>query len=197
MSAAACVLAQKPTTDSAPVPSRKGTGKLWNHLQNSASRAQYLEASDMEPAGTCSSMNTVSLNWRNEGPRQDCVFVVTNPDRVGFQGMDVVHVLCFFSFSLQGPLYPCAIICWFNSVGDAPNDNTGMWVVKPSVTAGRQPKFTVIHTNSNFHAAHLIPVFTSAPQPPPQGTHPHHSYNHFHLFYVNKFANHHAFATAF
>ena len=47
-------------TDSVPVPSQKGMGKLQNHLQNSASRTQYLEASDTEPAGTCSSMNTVS-----------------------------------------------------------------------------------------------------------------------------------------
>ena len=47
-------------TDSVPVPSRKGMGKLQNHLQNGASRTWYLEASDMEPAGTCSSMNTVT-----------------------------------------------------------------------------------------------------------------------------------------
>ena len=46
-------------TDSVPVPSQKGAGKLWNHLQNGASRTRYLEASDTEPAGTCSSMNTV------------------------------------------------------------------------------------------------------------------------------------------
>ena len=47
-------------TDSVPVLSQKGTGKLWNHLWNGASRTRYLEASDMEPAGTCSSMNTVT-----------------------------------------------------------------------------------------------------------------------------------------
>ena len=47
-------------TDSVPVPSQKGMGKLQNHLWNCASRTQYLEASDMEPAGTCSSMNTVN-----------------------------------------------------------------------------------------------------------------------------------------
>ena len=47
-------------TDSVPVPSRKGAGNLQNHLRNGASRTWYLEASDMDPAGTCSSMNTVS-----------------------------------------------------------------------------------------------------------------------------------------
>ena len=48
-------------TDSVPVPSRNGVGKLQNHLQNGASRTWYLEASDMEPARTCSSMNTVRV----------------------------------------------------------------------------------------------------------------------------------------
>ena len=72
-----------------------------------------------------------------------------------------------------------------------------MWVVKPSVTTVRQPKFAVIHINSIFHAAHLIPMFAEAPQLPPQGIHPHHSYDYFHLFYVNEFTDHHAFASVF
>ena len=46
-------------TNSVPVLSQKRAGNLRNHLQNCASRTQYLEPSDMEPAGTCSSMNTV------------------------------------------------------------------------------------------------------------------------------------------
>ena len=49
-------------TDSVPVLSWKGMGKLQNHLRNCASRTQYLEVSDMEPAGTCSSMNTVNFH---------------------------------------------------------------------------------------------------------------------------------------
>ena len=48
-------------TDSVPVPSRSGVGKLWNHLWNGASRTWYLEASNTEPARTCSSMNAVSV----------------------------------------------------------------------------------------------------------------------------------------
>ncbi|KAH9963681.1 hypothetical protein BJV74DRAFT_786692, partial [Russula compacta] len=74
---------------------------------------------------------------------------------------------------------------------------TGMWVVKPSMTTARQPKFAIIHINSIFRAAHLIPVFVAAPQLPPQEIHPHCSYDYFHLFYINKFADHHAFATVF
>ena len=53
-------------TDSVPVPSRKGVGKLRNHLRNGAARTWYLEASDTELARTCSSMNTVSYHWARE-----------------------------------------------------------------------------------------------------------------------------------
>ncbi|KAI0002867.1 hypothetical protein BJV74DRAFT_876312 [Russula compacta] len=118
--------------------------------------------------------------WQeNEGPCQDCGFVVTNPDSLGFWGMDVAHMLCFFFFLVLWTLVPF------------------MWVVKPSTTAARQPKLAVIHINSIFCATHLIPVFTAAPQLPPQGVHPHCSYDYFHLFYVNKFADHHAFTMVF
>ena len=55
-------------TDSVPVLSQKSMGKLWNHLQNSAFRTRYLEASNTEPARTCSSMNTVKnlVHLKNE-----------------------------------------------------------------------------------------------------------------------------------
>ncbi|KAN0094739.1 hypothetical protein V8E55_003026 [Tylopilus felleus] len=136
-------------------------------------------------------------NWRNEGPRHDCVFVITDPELPGFRGMDVARILCFFSFAFQGTLYPCAVVRWFDRVGDAPNDNTGMWVIKPSITAARQPKFAVIHTDTIFRAVHLIPVYAAAPPIPPEGIPPNQSYDHFRLFYVNKFADHHSFVTAF
>lgn len=84
--------------------------------------------------------------------------------------MDVAPVLAFFSFSFQGQLYSCAVVCWFDHDGDAPDDDTGMLVVKPSVTMVRQPRIAVIHTDAIFHAAHIISVFAkAAPIPPTQG----------------------------
>ncbi|KAG1720676.1 hypothetical protein EDB19DRAFT_1917810 [Suillus lakei] len=47
--------------------------------------------------------------WRNEHPRYDCVFVNTNPD---LDGMRVVR--------------------WFDTVGDSPNEDNGMWMVRPA-----------------------------------------------------------------
>lgn len=34
--------------------------------------------------------------WRNEGPRSDCIFVVTDLQAEGMRGLDVARVLCFF-----------------------------------------------------------------------------------------------------
>ena len=136
-------------------------------------------------------------NWRNEGPRRDCAFVVTNPEFPGFRGMDVTRALSFFSFSFLDQLYPCAVVHWFDHVSDVPDEAIGMWVVKPSVTAARQPKIAVIHVESIFRSVHLIPVYTVAAPFLSQGIRPNDSYNQFCLFYVNKYADHHAFATAF
>ncbi|KAI6138254.1 hypothetical protein BKA82DRAFT_148744 [Pisolithus tinctorius] len=39
--------------------------------------------------------------WRNEGPRFNCVFVVTNPEAEGMCGLDIAHILCFFRSSIK------------------------------------------------------------------------------------------------
>ncbi|KAI6016683.1 hypothetical protein PISMIDRAFT_120169, partial [Pisolithus microcarpus 441] len=69
--------------------------------------------------------------WRNAGPWFDCVFIVTDLWAEGMCSLDVAHMLCFFSFKYQGMLYPCAIVHWFNCVGDGPDMATGMWIVHP------------------------------------------------------------------
>ncbi|OAX31919.1 hypothetical protein K503DRAFT_702939, partial [Rhizopogon vinicolor AM-OR11-026] len=66
------------------------------------------------------------LMWRNKHLRNDCVFVITNLDTPGMLGMDVARVLAFFSFRWNGKHFPCAVICWFNHIGDAPDSDTGM-----------------------------------------------------------------------
>ncbi|KAG1839888.1 hypothetical protein DFJ58DRAFT_718472 [Suillus subalutaceus] len=78
----------------------------------------------------------VSPNWRNGCAHKDCVFVITDPTAHGMQGMDVAR-------------YPCAVACWFNQVGDAPDNQMGMWMVKPS-SIDNHAHFAVIHVNSIF-----------------------------------------------
>ncbi|KAI6026456.1 hypothetical protein BKA83DRAFT_4050376, partial [Pisolithus microcarpus] len=72
---------------------------------------------------------------------------------------------------------------------------TGMWVVKPSFTTSHQPNLVVIHIDTIFQAAHLIPVYGTSDIP--RGIHPNVSYDIFRSFYVNRFADHHAFEIAF
>ncbi|KAI6123241.1 hypothetical protein EDD16DRAFT_1691592 [Pisolithus croceorrhizus] len=126
--------------------------------------------------------------WRSAGPHYDCVFIVTNPQSEDMSSLDVAHMLCFFSFKYQGTLYPCTVIHWFDHVRDGPDTATGMWVVHPGYCMCNLQNITI--------AVHLIPVYAmhninSA------DIKPHHSYDMFHLFYVNKYADHHTFKIAF
>ncbi|KAI5998886.1 hypothetical protein EDC04DRAFT_2872130 [Pisolithus marmoratus] len=125
-----------------------------------------------------------ALNWRNEGPRNDCTFIITDPDQDGMRGMDIAHIHCFFSFTFRQTVYRyCA------------DEDTGMWVVKPSFTANHQRNLAVIHIDTIFRAAHLIPVYGTSDIP--RKIHPNVSYDIFRSFYVNRFADHHAFEIAF
>ncbi|KAG2046349.1 hypothetical protein BDR06DRAFT_985622 [Suillus hirtellus] len=112
-----------------------------------------------------------------------------NPELEGMQGLDVAHVLCFFSFFFRGSTFPCAVIHWFDTVGDPTDEDTGLWVVHPGFAPNHSPNISIIHIDSIYCAAHLIPVY---------GTHFfHYSYDSFRFYYVNKYADHHAFKIAF
>ncbi|KAG1857467.1 hypothetical protein F4604DRAFT_1589831 [Suillus subluteus] len=132
--------------------------------------------------------------WRNEHARNDCVFVITDPNARWMWGMDIARVMAFFSLSQNAKWVPCAVVCWFNRVGDAPDPDTGMWMVKPAFTANHTPHFAVIHIDTIFCAAHLIPVFGTTLLSPSITFH--HALDIFKLYYVNKFADHHAFEIA-
>jgi len=132
--------------------------------------------------------------WRNEAPRYDCIFVSTNasdPSETGMRAYDIARVLAFFSFPYRGARYPCAVIRWFDKIGDEPDEDTGMWKVRPSILPNHSPHFTVIHIDAIYRAAHLIPIYGNWTIS--RDVRPHHSYDVFRAFYVNKYADHHAF----
>jgi hypothetical protein len=95
-------------------------------------------------------------SWRGCGPRHDCAFVVEDDTKPGMKGMAVVRVKLFFSVKYDGGQYPCALVDWFDRVRCDPI--TGMWIVHPAFTCGRQDK-SVIHLDSLMRAAHLIPIY--------------------------------------
>ena len=76
--------------------------------------------------------------WRNEAPRYDCAFVSASPATRPMNGLEVVRILAFFSFTFMGAYYPCAVVHWFDCNGDMPDENTGMWMVRPQFNLWHQ-----------------------------------------------------------
>jgi len=132
--------------------------------------------------------------WRGHFPRHDCVFVEREPNEEGFRALGVAQVHFFFSFEFNNILYPCALVRWFETYGNSPCPDTGMWMVKPDTEMG-QRICSVIHIDSILRAAHLIGVYGKKTLP--EGFKHYHSLTAFKLYYVNKYADHHAHEIAF
>ena len=134
--------------------------------------------------------------WRKGPGRYDTVFVVTDPTiSAGMAGLDVAQVRLFFSFSVDGIRYPCALIHWFTRVSDGPDETTGMWIVQPDDVIYGAPTAAVIHLDTVLRAAHLLPVFGK--DSVSKWLKHEQTLDTFTSFYVNKYADHHAFAVAF
>jgi hypothetical protein len=131
-------------------------------------------------------------SWRNGPGRYDIIFINTDPSMEGMRGLDVARVQPFFSFSHDGVDYPCVLVRWFLHVGDAPDDHIGMWVVEPD---DYESPPSIIHLDTVVRAAHLLPVF--GPERVSRTLSFTDTLDTFTRFYVNKFADHHAFEIAF
>ena len=134
-------------------------------------------------------------NWRKSDSRYDCVFVNANTELDGMRGLEIARVLCFFSFKFRLITYPCAVVRWFDTIGNSPDSDTGMWIVRPAWHHDQSPNISVIHIDAIYRAAHLIPIY--GPSFVSRAIRFYHSYDAFGAFYVNKYADHHAFEIAF
>lgn len=132
--------------------------------------------------------------WRKGPARYDCVFVNTDADADGMLGLDIARVRMFFSFQAGGRTYPCALVQWYSCVSEQPDEETGMWIAEPDVYHDGSPVRAVIHLDSIVRA-HLIRTYSKS-FIPKQITCKN-SLDSFHTYYVNKFADHHAFAIAY
>lgn len=130
-------------------------------------------------------------SWRKGDMRRDCALVVQNEDQVGFRGMSAVRIRLFFSFEHAGHLWPCALVEWFKTRGRSRDTVTGMWVVEPVVDRQRQRVLSVLHLDSFYRAAHLIPVYGSIQTCVPLNFNHTWSLDVFRAFYVSKYADHH------
>jgi hypothetical protein len=122
------------------------------------------------------------------------MFINVQLDLEGMQGLQIAHMLCFFSSKNMFILYECAIIHWFDVIGDAPDEDIGMWVVQLSFD-GHSLNISVIHIDAIYRTAHLLPLY--GVDFIPCVINFSNSLDKFCTFYVNKFADHHAFEIAF
>ena len=133
--------------------------------------------------------------WKGGPARYDCVFIETDANAKGFSGLHVARVKLFFSFSFQEATYSCALVEWFSTYGESPCAHTGLWRVVPDCDARGQRVCSVIHIDTILRGAHLIGV--PGPQLLPKSFTYHDSMDAFQMFYVNKYADHHAHEIAF
>ena len=127
------------------------------------------------------------------GPRYDCVFISNGEDSENnMSGLLVARVLLFFSFMFGGEHHQCALIHWYSIFGDQPDPDNGMWVVTPDYFGGA-PNLSVIHIDSIFRAAHLLPIFDANPLP--RTLKYTSTLDSFEGFYVNNYIDYHAYET--
>lgn len=132
--------------------------------------------------------------WRGGYPRYDCVFILNDPSIPGFRGLLAARVRLLFSFKHEGIYYPCALVSWFSPAGELPDDDTGMWVVAPTLDQCKKEVMSVVHLDCIVRGTHLIGI--AGKNYLPHHFHFSDSLDAFSSFYINKFADHHAFEIA-
>ena len=131
-------------------------------------------------------------SWRNGPAHYETVLINSNPDIVGIYGFEIARTLLFFAFWHQERHYPCALVHWFSFVGVEPDEDTGFSTVEPDFTDDGSPRLAIVHIDAIYRAVHLLAAHQNA-QFINHAFTMHSTLDKFKLFYVNKYADHHAF----
>ncbi|KZP34143.1 hypothetical protein FIBSPDRAFT_906343 [Athelia psychrophila] len=134
-------------------------------------------------------------SWRRGPARKDCIFIQKANNLPGFRGLHAARLQLLFSFHYQGITYPCALVQWFIPLGDEPCEDTGMWMVEPEMDDDDSRVTSVIHLDCVVRGAHLIPVYGERHLD--RTVHFTNSLDLYSEYYINKYADHHAFEIAF
>ncbi|KAJ7183927.1 hypothetical protein C8R46DRAFT_1159216 [Mycena filopes] len=126
-------------------------------------------------------------SWHGH-PRRDTVLVDVGAPIM--RGLVIGRVLLFFSFDFAERSFECALVNWFVPVGDAPDPDTGMWVVELEHHR-RVPTLAIIPVDSIARGAHLIGVYGRAALP--EDFHFSDSLDAFNTYFVNPYADHHMY----
>jgi hypothetical protein len=138
-------------------------------------------------------------SWRHGPARYDCMFVNSADDSdtesEATNHLEIARVMAFFSFVHEEEEYQCALVHWFSRPDTEPDENTGLWVVEPDFDDDK-PHLAIIHVDSIYRAAHILPVYQTN-QFTSRSLTMHDTLDTFKRFYVNRFVDYHAFAIAF
>ncbi|KAG1732287.1 hypothetical protein EDB19DRAFT_1896780 [Suillus lakei] len=107
---------------------------------NSASLTFYAPSNHSGIGGMCQEHIHACPVWRNEAPWYDCAFVNTDASVEGMGGMDIA-------------------LHWFDKADNGPDEDTGMWIIKPLYDNGHSPLIGIIHVDSIYWATHLMPLY--------------------------------------
>lgn len=158
----------------------------------------FLAPSDLSGIGGMSREMIRSTPLWSKGelsaPRRDCVLVQTSEQR-GMRHLRVARILLFFSFHFEGTMFPCALVHWFETVEDASDSLTGMWIVQQAYNPQGTRAVSVIHIDRILRGTHLLPIFGE--DFIPHDLHYTQSLDAFKSFYVNKFIDHHSHEVLF
>ncbi|KAJ7108121.1 hypothetical protein C8R44DRAFT_842997 [Mycena epipterygia] len=124
-------------------------------------------------------------NWHGYA-RRDTVLVDVGTPMMG--GIVIGRVQLFFSFAFADKLFECALVNWLVPVGNAPDPDTGMWVVEVERERG-VPTLAIINVDAIARASHLIGVYGSGALP--EDFHFSDSLDAFNTYFVNLYADHH------
>jgi hypothetical protein len=135
------------------------------------------------------------VEWRNGPARYDTIFVREEEDADSISnGLTVARVRLFFTFTLNDRQHECALIENYHYVGSSADEDTGMWIVRPTFR-GRFKESRIIPISNIYRAAHLLPIY-KAGYKVHRTMNPGNTLDSFKAFYVNKYIDHHAFEIA-
>ncbi|KAH9923725.1 uncharacterized protein BXZ73DRAFT_91410 [Epithele typhae] len=160
--------------------------------------ATYFAPSELSlPGGMHSEIIRCTPNWMRREPRYDTVLVQVDEEDDVMHGLAVARLCKLFSLNTDYFLHECALVEWFDFVSDAPDELTGMWVVKLLVHGVSKPEMNhnhrsvdIIPLDSIVHSCHLIPYY---------GTKSLKNWRHYNTldafkwYYVNSYIDYHTF----
>ncbi|KAF7354560.1 hypothetical protein MSAN_01369100 [Mycena sanguinolenta] len=178
-----------PLPDGAPLPPLDDCPAFEGRIDvHHSAVARFYAPSDLGGAGGMYRERIRSTpSWYGHARRDTVLIDIGGPV---MKGLVVGRVLHFLSFVFGDREYQCALVHWFVPVGDAPDPDTGMWVVEPEITAG-SPSLEIINIKAITRACHLIGVYGTAPLP--EDFNYAQSLDAFNTYFVNKYADHHMF----